>query len=362
MEFNIELPLNSLSFGQISVGLLVEIYRRGLVPSIYPTGQVDLSSFDLPIGLNEWLQSCIANAPKNISKKLPYIRIWHLNGAERFLSASKKVLFTAHECSETTDVERQVCGLYDKILFTSEYSRDIFKNSGVENAEYCPNFFDATHFKKIDVKKQEGVINFSLVGKLEKRKNTHQILAAWAARYGSNPNYRLNCLIANPFLSPEINQRSIDAVFKGAIPFNINLLAFQQKNSAVNELLNFCDVSIDGLSGAEGWNLGSFHSAGLGKQCIVLNEHGHKSWANSENSILINSAGRQPIYDGAFFHQGAFHNQGDMFLFNPQDAIKALELAEERVKSGVENTKGLELQSTFPVGKTLDTILNNLFN
>ncbi len=362
MNFNIELPLSNLSFGQISVGLLVEIYRRGLVPSIYPIGQVDISSYDFPEGFIDWLNNGIKNSLNNVGKKLPYVKIWHLNGAEKQIPSSKTVLFTAHECSESTDVERQICGLYDNVLFTSEYSRDIFLNSGVENAGFCPNFFDSTHFKKIAVKKQEGIIQFSLIGKLEKRKNTHQILASWAARYGGNPNYRLNCLINNPFLPPEVQQRSIDGIFKGATPGNINPIPHQQKNSAVNELINFCDISIDGLSGSEGWNLGPFHSAALGKQAIVLDAHGHKSWANQENFILLAPNGTQDIYDSAFFRKGDPFNQGNMFTFNPNDAIKAFEFAEERVKAGVENSGGLKLQEQFPISRTLDTILNSLFN
>ncbi len=361
MEFNIELPVNGLSFGQMGVGLLIEIYRRDLSPSIWPIGQVDLTSYDLPDGFQEWFSDRVTNSRKKVGQHLPYFRLWHLQDSEKMIPAKRSVLWTAHECSETTDVERQICSLYDKVLLTSEYSRDIFNNEGVKNAEFCPDFFDYLHFRQIETRKQPGIINFSLIGKLEKRKNTHQILATWASKYGGNDNYRLNCLINNPFLPPEINIRSVDSIFKGSRPGNINLLPRQVKNAAVNELVNFCDIDISGLSGSEGWNLPAFNACALGKQVVVMNAHAHKSWANSKNSILVKSSGKQDIYDATFFSKGLDFNQGNMDTFDPSDAISAFEEASKRVVSQKENKAGILLQKKFSVSNSLDKILTSLF-
>ena len=44
-DFSLHLPINSVSFGQVSVALLREFHARGLQPSIFPiSDQYDLAA------------------------------------------------------------------------------------------------------------------------------------------------------------------------------------------------------------------------------------------------------------------------------------------------------------------------------
>ena len=132
-------------------------------------------------------------------------------------------------------------------------------------------------------------------------------------------------------------------------------MPFLKTNSEVNEFVNAIDIDLSGLSGAEGWNLPSFNASALGKWSIVLNATSHKDWANSDNSILVEPSGKIEAYDNMFFQKGSTFNQGNIYSFDNEEVISAMENAENICKK--ENKEGLKLQNTFSYGKTLDKIL-----
>jgi hypothetical protein len=356
LEFNFEVPVNGASLGQIGVGLLMEMFNRKdeLDPNVYVIGGADLRAYNLPEGFQEWLQQKVNQAYSNIGKKLPMARIWHIKDSERILPGSKSVLYTVHECSELTETERDICNFYDQTLVTSNYSNEVFNSGGVKS-KVCPNFFDARHFFPIEVKKQQGVTNWMLIGKMEKRKQTHEILSAWAAAYGGNSEHRLNCLIHNGFLPQEMQERSINGLFKGSIPWNINMLGPQEQNSKVNELMNFCDIGIN-LSGGEGFCLPNINTICLDKVSVTLNAHAHKDYCNEKNSVLVETDGKDEIYDGVFFVKGNHFNQGEMYKCSIESMIDGFKRAEKALKEKSLDTKGVA--EKFSVKNTLDIILN----
>ena len=61
MDFALHLPLNGVSFGQVSTALLREFYEKGVQPSLFTIGNVDLSSQEITQDFNTWIQSCIKN-------------------------------------------------------------------------------------------------------------------------------------------------------------------------------------------------------------------------------------------------------------------------------------------------------------
>jgi len=139
---------------------------------------------------------------------------------------------------------------------------------------------------------------------------------------------------------------------------NINFLPFLEKNAEVNDFLNAIDIDLTGLSGAEGWNLPAFNATCLGKWSVVLNETSHKDWANEENSLLVSSSGTKPIYDNVFFKEGSQFNQGEIYTWDEEEAIAAMEAAVE--KSKTINTKGIDLGLNMTYTKTVEGILNHI--
>lgn len=347
-------PINNVSFGNVSVNLMRELFKREFSIGHFPIGNPEVSVYDkLTKDFQEWLQTSINSRFKLLDKELPTLQLWHINGSENTITKNSN-LITFYEVDEPTETEKNIVNLHDKVMFSSTYAEKIFKSVGCENVCSIPMGFDPD-FHKTNKKYLEGKIHFGLMGKFEKRKHTAKILKIWADKYGNNYNYQLSCCVNNPFMKPEQLNQLISDALGGKQYGNINFLPFLKTNSEVNEFLNAIDIDLGGLSGAEGWNLPSFNATALGKWSIVLNATSHKDWANDKNSILVEPSGKIPSYDGHFFRQGQPFNQGNIYDFNEDEVIAKMEEAEEKCKT--ENEEGLKLQKQFSYGKTVDKIL-----
>ena len=95
--------------------------------------------------------------------------------------------------------------------------------------------------------------------------------------------------------------QAVQASLSGQNWSNVNFLPRLKTNSEMNDLMNSIDIDLSGLSNREGWNLPSFNATALGKWSIVSNCSAHKDWATNENSILVETIGKQPCYDNFFF-------------------------------------------------------------
>jgi len=131
-----------------------------------------------------------------------------------------------------------------------------------------------------------------------------------------------------------------------------------ENNALYNDYLNSADIII-GMSGGEGWGLPEFHSVALGKQAVILNAHAYKSWANKDNSILVEPSGKIEAYDNMFFNKGQKFNQGNIYTFDADDFIDGCEKAIKKVESNKINKNGLKLQDEFSADKLVDNILKH---
>jgi hypothetical protein len=339
-------------------GIAQEFFKRREIPNIFPIGNVELQAFEIDKPFFDWLKFCLQKAKSSYSRKNPTIRLWHIFDSERRIS-DKQILWTAHETDQLTPTEKNIINNTDVVLFTSHYAADIAKANNLQNVGVCPNFFDGLHFKESPtVKRVDEAINFSLIGKFEKRKHTAKILQLWSRMFANNPKYRLNCLINNSFLSEDQFGAAVNEVFQGNIPWNINLLPRQEKNSSVNAIMNASDIDLSGLSGAEGFNLPAFNMLALNKICVVLNAHAHKDFIDNQNVVLVEPSGKEPVYDGMFFVQGNIANQGNMYSF---DEFQVQEKVNEAVNLFLSGKKvNSDLSTKFSVSNTVDILLSHV--
>jgi hypothetical protein len=114
------------------------------------------------------------------------------------------------------------------------------------------------------------------------------------------------------------------------------------------------------MSGSEGWGLPEFHSVAMGKHSVIMDAHGYKSWANKDNSVLVESNSKIEGYDGMFFNKGLPYNQGHIHDFNEDDFINGCELAIKRVENDKVNKEGLKLQEEFTSEKFVKNIIDHL--
>lgn len=351
-------PINSVSFGNVSLNLLREMYKRDMIVAHFPIGNLDASVYSLDNDFKQWLQSSVDNRFKLLSKDIPTLQLWHINGSENRITKDHH-LITFYELDNPTETEKNIVDIQDSVMFSSKHSANAFRSVGCKNVSNIHVGFD-TEFHVTGKTYLENKIHFGLMGKWEKRKHTGKIIKLWAEKYGNNYNYQLSCCINNPFMKPEQLNQIIHQTLDGKQYGNINFLPFLKTNLEVNEFLNAIDIDLTGLSGAEGWNLPSFNATALGKWSLVLNCTSHKDWANKENCILVEPSGKTPAYDGAFFTEGTPFNQGNINLFNDEEVVSKMEEAESKCKT--KNESGLALQEKFSYSKMLDKVIENIEN
>lgn len=356
MMINVELPLNSLSFGNVSLNILKELFRRNEEICLFPIGEkADLNAFKLEENFKTWLSDNINNRWSKYDIKNPSLKLWHINGSDNRKSKIQN-LYTFYECSEPTEIELSIVKNQDKVFFSSSYACETFKNKGLDNCYSIPVGFDPS-FGKIEVPKPDG-IQFLLMGKYEYRKRTEKIIRTWLKKYGNNTKYTLNLCVTNPFFKPEDMSKILNSAFEGKNYNNVNILPYLKTNEEVNMLMNVCDIDLSGLSGAEGWNLPAFNMTCLGKWSIVLNATSHKDWANSENSILVEPSKTIPAADGVFFHEKSQFNQGVFYDWEEEDMLNAIDIAVSKCLS--ENVNGAELSRKFSYENMVSLILSGL--
>ena len=356
MQLIVEAPINSLSFGNVAINLLREMWRKNMQVGLFPIGKVDNSAHNIEPEFANWLQNAMNNRFLFLKKDVPSLKLWHLNGSDN-RKTEKQYLITFYEASEPTFVEKTLASLQTKTLLCGDYATKHFSNAGCDNvASYNLGFDQSFHITGKKYLPER--IHFGLMGKFEKRKHTAKIIQTWLEKYGNNPRYLLSCCITNPFLPPEQMQQIIASTLGGKRYGNINFLPYLQTNAEVNDFLNAIDIDLTGLSGAEGWNLPAFNATCLGKWSVVLNSTAHKDWANETNSILVEPNSTIPIYDGLFFRENDMYNQGSMFDWAKESVIAAFEKAEEKV--GTVNEAGIQLSKELTYENTLNQIISHL--
>ncbi len=368
MNLNLSVPINSVSFGSVSYNILKELYNRGISPNVFPIGNVDLSSFDrCQDDFKLYLQSCIQKAPTKYKKEYPEFRLWHIGGSDTSHSTEQSLL-TFLETDSPTPFELNVLSNQKNVFVTSEYTKEVMVNNGLSNVQYLPLGFDGENYRRINKRPYDsGIVVHGIFGKWEpKRKHTDKALRLWVKKYGNNPAYRLHLHCYNSFFDndpvkcAQINQNVILQCFEGKSYWNVNVINTHLKTlTEYNQLLNSVDVVIDG-GGNENWGLPAFHAAALGKHLVTVNSNGVKSWANEENSVLVEPNGKEECYDSIFFHKGNVINQGNFFTVDEGEFLTGIEKATDKFKTNPLNESGLKLQTDFTWSKTVDSILESL--
>jgi hypothetical protein len=360
MSLAFNLPINSVSFGQISTLILRELYNSKVNVGILPIANVDLSTqSDLSQEFANWLQQSINSSLETFNRKNKIFKLWHLNGSFESYS-NEQVLLSFYELDQPTKVELNTVKNNHKVLFSSKETVEIFKNLGCSNVEYIPLAFDKYNFNRIDKSYfVDDRIVFNLVGKLEKRKHHLKLIKLWAQKFGNNKKYALQCCIFNPFMKPEDQNALVSQALEGKTYFNINFLPFMGQNKIYNDFLNSSNIVL-GMSGAEGWGLPEFHSVAMGKHAVIMDAHGYKSWANENNSVLVKPNSKIEGYDGMFFNKGGPYNQGNIYDFNEEEFINGCELAIKKVESDKVNKEGLKLQQEFTSEKFIENVISHL--
>lgn len=373
MKLALHLPINSVSFGQLSTLLLRTIHERETAGNkdidwtVFLIGpQVDLSSqTGLTPEFGAWLQNKLNIAPETHSREVPTFKVWHLNGSIESVS-NHQTLLSFYELDNPTKIELNIAR-NNNVCFSSKYSNDVFSVFGLKTT-FLPLAFDSFNFKKLDKKFHvDDRIVFNLCGKMERRKHHAKIIRAWMKEFGNNPKYVLQCAIYNPFLgnNPQECDRNNGEMLRQIFgaegkPFNVVPYPHMKENTVYNEFLNSADIII-GMSGGEGWGLPEFHSVAIGKHAVLLNAHAYKTWATDDIVTFVKPTGKITAVDNIFFKAGEPFNQGNIFDWTEQDFIDGCNKAIAKVEISRINKTGLILQEQFSKEKFLDNVIKTTY-
>ena len=104
-------PLNAVSFGNVSFNLLREMYRRKMSVSFFPIGNVDIGTYDqIDPDFKVWLEACVNNRFTSVSRDIPTLQLWHINGSENRITR-RQALFTFYEVDNPTVAEKNLVDL-----------------------------------------------------------------------------------------------------------------------------------------------------------------------------------------------------------------------------------------------------------
>ncbi len=357
-------PLNPLSLGQVSYNILRECWKRNIDLAYHPIGEIQLDAFQPPKELIGYIQDALNKRQSHLGRDIKTLKIWHIQSQEpkdpfRTLLTPEQTLLTFHETDSATEFEKTLVNLNSETLFCGNYSEGIFRSAGCLNVGSFNIGWDED-FKVTGKNYLSDKCVWSIIGKKEARKNTKGIIKAWIKKYGNNKDHTLNCVIDNPFFSPEDNQRLKNDYLEGKRVWNVNFLPHLKTNFEMNEVYNYSNIDLSGASFSESWGIPSFTSCGLGKQCVVNNFGGHKAWATTENSILIEPDGMQDCYDGVFFNKGGNCSQGQFSNYKEDTLVDAMERAEKNFATI--NAAGLNLQKTHSWKNSVDNILKQVYS
>ena len=359
------IALNRLSIGQVSFNILRELYRRKIQCVLFPIGNVDLSAYKVDPTFGAWISHSVNTRYTKLDRKLPSLRIWHINQSESKLT-DRQFLFTFHETDSPTNEEVNLVNQQEHTFFSSSWSVDNFATYGANNVSFVPLGLDSD-FEVIPHRLvSEDITHWILVGKWEKRKNSELIVKTWIKHYANNPAHQLTLCVDNPFYQKQTCGFDMNDVYCSAFqsrdwqkskPFNVNVLPPIKTNVEMNQLYNSADIDLSGFSRAEGVGIPSFTVTALGKWSIVTNCTGHKDWATEENAILVEPNQTEQCYDGVFFNQGQTFSQGNNYLFTEDQLFQAMKKALSKAKTP--NPMGRKL-SNITYQHTVDEILKKI--
>lgn len=362
---NFEGVINPLSFGWISFGLAKELFNRNVKFTFFPiAGNQDWSAFDnTKEDFKQYVNSSSENNVNLFNINNPSLKLWHINPQSLpKLSKTHNSLLTFHELDSLTSEEVSILNSFDSIFVTSTYSKNVFESCGVQSPVfYVPMGLDSEVFYDLGKPRPfPETIVFSIFGKWEKRKWTTKTIQAWVSKYGNNAKYKLHCYITNPFFKPEQMNQVFAQIFENKPkPFNVDLFPYLPTNSHLNAAYNSTDIVID-MSGGESISLPSLNCIAMGKHGVVHYNTGIKDWATKENAVLISSKGKEPVYDGVFFHQGHKTNQGNIFQYNTDDFLSGCDIAIQRFLSNPINLEGKKLYDSYSFKHGVDSMLKNM--
>ena len=82
MKYCLNVPINSVSFGQVATMILRGLFNKGHEVVVSPIGNsIDFSTQKDDVNFQNWLTSGVATFSEKHNRQDPALKLWHLNGS-----------------------------------------------------------------------------------------------------------------------------------------------------------------------------------------------------------------------------------------------------------------------------------------
>jgi len=359
-NFALELPLDNSIEASISKIILRTLYQIELNNKkhrnlfLFPTTNVNFEGEVQDEHFGIWVMHQRINGRDNYNRSIPSFKICKLENSFSSVSYNPTNL-SFYELDSPTSCELHSARI-NKTYFPSEFSKLIFNQKDGINCNSLSIPFDSFVFSAEEPRQKDDLIVFSIQSEFQAKRHISKTIAAWSEKYGNNPRYVLQCAINNKVLTYNQNKQLIDQITKNCkSPSNVKFYNINH-TSDWNRFLNNADILIN-MSGGEAFNYYEFNGVAIGKHAIVLDAHCNKDWATDDNCVLVTPSKKAFVYDGLFYVEHNYINQGTVFDFEIDDFLNACEKAINRVEKNNFNENGLALQTKF----NKESFIENIF-
>lgn len=316
-ELTLVAPINKLSYGRVSVNLLIQLQKLGVKVNLVHIGEIEIEGKEK--GVVEWA----LNNSKTLDTEADILKIWHAHDMQVPEQLTGRLFgFPIFELDSFSQQEKDELSKV-KIINCTKWATTICNQNGITNTAGVVNLgVDLDIFKPVECNK-DPLFKVLNVGKMEIRKG-HDIIPdifSLAFKKIGIDKVMLTMCWDNPFYTQGEKDSWINYYKKERLNgFNLNFMPRLESQRDVAALMQQSDVGLF-PSRAEGWNLDMLEMMACEKPVVATNYSGHTEFINPSLSIITPNE-LEPAIDGKwFFGQGRWAKISDK---NIKDMAKLL--------------------------------------
>lgn len=312
MNINFTAPINSLSYGLVGLNVLLNLVKAGHSVAWFPIGQTEA-----PPETHEILKAAMLNG-QCPDFDAPSVRLFHENSLAQHIGRGKRIGWPIFEVNSFDRTRKQHLMGQDELIVCSKWAKNVCRDNHLSMPIHVVPLGVDTNifFPKHKVSYPDGPTYFIHIGKREYRKSQYEMLQCFEKAFQPNDNVKLIVIWGSQILQqfdPKEHARWTDLFTKSKMAHKIELIEWVGSQQEVAFHLCAADCGLF-LSKSEGFNLGLLESMAMGNHNIVFNVTGPTEFITQNDTMLVESTGVEPIYDGVWFKGGdlgTWHSFGD---------------------------------------------------
>ena len=334
---NIMAPINSTSYGIVSLNLLEAFYAISLdegkvCPALWTLG----GNVEAATEKHKVLGECLKSA-ELYNRKWNSLRIWHQFDLAPRIGDSLASAYSFFELDKLKSSESHQMASLDWMFLPSKWAKSVYDRAN--SVVVCPGvdtriFNDKVKPAKFTHPKINNETTIFLnCGKWELRKGHDFLLEAFNNAFGPEDNVFLIVNSYNACQPAHYSDEWADYYenhskigFAGRIHCYRTRLATQND---VASLMSFADCGIF-PSRAEGWNLEAAEMLAMGKNVILTDYSAHTEYAVDAACKIIDVEGLEKAEDGTFFHgEGNWAHLGTQSMEQTVNHLRQVHIAKQ---------------------------------